>query len=365
MWRNLGLLVLTLALFAAAGLMNFSVTSLLLVMPILIIHEGGHWLGMRWSGYSDVKMFFIPFFGAAVSGRPPLVVDARKEAAVVLLGPLPGIFIGLAVALFAEKMESPLWMEYARLSVWLNLFNLLPIFPLDGGRLLNAVLFSRNAYLEVIFKVVALLCLGLLAYLLSSIFLGVLAFLMVAGAREGYYRAEIIGELRRRHRGMEPPANECLPREILDEIKPLLAVGLGGAYGENEEKRKVKSMALRAMAAWTALFRRAPGVWATAGLLVVYAGSVLIGVMILMAIIFSGRTSKIVERRGADGGKERVEIITTAGLRTEMPLNAEDHYDGHFITSSKHGLKVKEGDFADGWREGDWKEYDGYGRTKT
>src|SRR5258706_5980780 len=44
-------------------------TALLVLVGVLLFHELGHYLGMRAFGYGDVRMFFIPFFGAAVSGK--------------------------------------------------------------------------------------------------------------------------------------------------------------------------------------------------------------------------------------------------------------------------------------------------------
>src|SRR6202007_1919557 len=70
--RPLGGLILvgSLALFL---LVEFSSSGTLLnvgfLVAVLFLHESGHWLGMRLFGWRDLKVFFIPFFGAAVSGK--------------------------------------------------------------------------------------------------------------------------------------------------------------------------------------------------------------------------------------------------------------------------------------------------------
>src|SRR5262245_26006745 len=47
----------------------FSLTNLFILVPVLLFHEAGHWVAMRAFGYRNLRMFFIPFLGAAVSGR--------------------------------------------------------------------------------------------------------------------------------------------------------------------------------------------------------------------------------------------------------------------------------------------------------
>ena len=79
------LLVLTLAAFILSELRSDgSLRKLGVLLGVLLFHELGHYAGMRLFGYRDVRMFFIPFFGAAVSGRREGVA-AWKEAIVLLL----------------------------------------------------------------------------------------------------------------------------------------------------------------------------------------------------------------------------------------------------------------------------------------
>src|SRR5262245_10303645 len=66
------------------------------LVGVLLFHEGGHWAAMRVFGYRDVRVFFIPFLGAATSGRARGVAG-WKEAVVSLMGPVPGIIAGAVV----------------------------------------------------------------------------------------------------------------------------------------------------------------------------------------------------------------------------------------------------------------------------
>jgi Zn-dependent protease len=175
---NAGLVLIgSLALFLVAQqTLNRSFSDLAVLIGILVFHELGHFLGMRILGYRDVRMFFIPFFGAAVAGRRAGAA-AWKEGVVLLLGPVPGIVLGFALALRAAEL-SPIARRGAFVLVLINGFNLLPLSGLDGARLFQHVLFARRAWLDVGFQTCAVLAMGALAALTRDIVLGLFAYLM-------------------------------------------------------------------------------------------------------------------------------------------------------------------------------------------
>ncbi len=172
---------LTLFLFVVSMTRGNSMRWLGILVGVLFFHEMGHWLGMRIFGYRDVKMFFIPFLGAAVSGKNEGAAQ-WKQAIVLLLGPLPGIFVGCFLLFWSLAIPHPLVKEIGFWLVTINAFNLLPFVPLDGGRLLNLVIFSRNRTLESVFLVITALCIiGLAVFLKAPFFafVGVGAIFMV------------------------------------------------------------------------------------------------------------------------------------------------------------------------------------------
>ncbi|AXQ28881.1 hypothetical protein D0B54_09375 [Solimonas sp. K1W22B-7] len=183
-------LVLSASLSMLAWGWAFSWQAALALMAILLLHEGGHALAMRAFGYRDMSMFFIPFLGAMVSGRPR-ELPAWKQAVVLLAGPVPGLLLGLG--LFWWMLASPQppggfdWKMVASMAVFINLFNLLPLTPLDGGQLIELSLFSRWPRSRLLFAALSL-C-GLLAVSLwtRSVALGafavVLAFTLVQQQR--------------------------------------------------------------------------------------------------------------------------------------------------------------------------------------
>lgn len=190
------ILLVTMGLFVISQLgQDQTLVGIAAVVGVLLFHELGHLLGMKLFGYRNVKMFFIPFFGAAVSGKRQGVAG-WKEAVVLLLGPLPGIVLGLALATYALRHPSPALMSVASVMVMINAFNLIPVTPLDGGRFFQVLLFSRHRYLEVGFTVLAALLLVAGGFL-GLIILPVLGVLMLLALPMQWRQLKAVEGLRR------------------------------------------------------------------------------------------------------------------------------------------------------------------------
>jgi Zn-dependent protease len=100
---------------------------------LIFVHELGHVLELRRQGVPASAPLFIPFLGAVI-GMKELPDDAWKEARVALAGPILGS-VGAAVCWIAgAATDSDLLIALAFVGFALNLFNLIPITPLDGGR---------------------------------------------------------------------------------------------------------------------------------------------------------------------------------------------------------------------------------------
>jgi stage IV sporulation protein FB len=128
---------------------------LLLITAIVIIHELGHFIAMKVYKYNELGIFFIPLLGAYVSGSKREV--SQKQSAIILLaGPLPGIIIGTMLFLIDQAGPGNYFLDisYARIGllfILLNLINLFPIYPLDGGQLLNRVFLDEESIWSKIF----------------------------------------------------------------------------------------------------------------------------------------------------------------------------------------------------------------------
>lgn len=105
---------------------------------LIFVHELGHVIELRRQGVPASAPLFIPFLGAVI-GMKQLPDDAWKEARVALAGPILGSVGAAACWIAAEVTDSDLLLALAFVGFFLNLFNLVPIVPLDGGRAVAAL----------------------------------------------------------------------------------------------------------------------------------------------------------------------------------------------------------------------------------
>ena len=105
---------------------------------LLLVHEMGHVIALRREGIKASPPMFVPFLGAVISARS-LGDNATAEARVGLAGPILGSIGAAACVLIWHLTGSDLWRALAYTGFLLNLFNLLPVVPLDGGRAMAAM----------------------------------------------------------------------------------------------------------------------------------------------------------------------------------------------------------------------------------
>ncbi len=105
---------------------------------LIFVHEMGHVIQLRREGIKASAPMFIPFLGAVIAAKS-LGDDATAEARVGLAGPVLGSIGAAALIPIALVTGNDLWMALAFTGFLINLFNLLPVVPLDGGRAMAAL----------------------------------------------------------------------------------------------------------------------------------------------------------------------------------------------------------------------------------
>src|ERR671911_2708702 len=134
-------------LFTVAGSMLVSIGAYALLwgwqfaigfVLLLLVHELGHVLEAKRQGLPVSAPMFIPFLGALITLKQ-LPDDAWNEAKVAIAGPIIGGLGAAAVWGLGEAFDSDLLIALAFTGFFLNLFNLAPISPLDGGRIVAAI----------------------------------------------------------------------------------------------------------------------------------------------------------------------------------------------------------------------------------
>ncbi len=189
---------------------------------LLLLHELGHVIQLRREGIEASAPMFIPFLGAVIAAKS-MGKDAAAEARVGLAGPILGTLATLIPLGIWLATGEDFWRALAYIGFFLNLFNLLPVVPLDGGRAMAAlspwVWFAGFAGLVV-----------LTVFFPNPILLLVLLF--------GASRAGAAGR-RARARSRRPsttsrPGRGSTSRSPTSLLAALLAVGVAETYFERD-----------------------------------------------------------------------------------------------------------------------------------
>jgi Zn-dependent protease len=134
-------------LLATAGTMGVSLVAYASIwgfgfgagfVVLLLLHELGHVIQLRRQGIKASAPIFIPFLGAVIGARS-LGNDALAEAKVGLAGPVLGSIAAAACIPIWHATGNDLWRALAYTGFLINLFNLIPVVPLDGGRAMAAM----------------------------------------------------------------------------------------------------------------------------------------------------------------------------------------------------------------------------------
>jgi Zn-dependent protease len=171
--------LLSMALFIGTFLLIFEeqLSFVLMLVLVLFVHELGHFLLMKLFKYENVKMLFVPLMGAFVQGKKKQY-SQFESLLVVGAGPFPGIILGV---LFLFLFQINLDANYFLISILffaLNLINLLPLDPLDGGQLFKLLLRKNSDLFLLIFSFTSSMILILLGLYLENWYLTIFGFFM-------------------------------------------------------------------------------------------------------------------------------------------------------------------------------------------
>ena len=154
----------------------------LMLLSIIVFHEYGHVRAMRACNIPTKGFYLIPFLGGVAVGE-----KARTywhEVYVSMMGPVYGLVMSAAAWLGYLATEHPVLGLVASFSALINLFNLLPVYPLDGGHVLKAVALSINPKYS---RFLLLLVSAAGAAAAAWAGLGLIAFFLVLGAIDLFF----------------------------------------------------------------------------------------------------------------------------------------------------------------------------------
>lgn len=155
----------------------------LALIACLVVHEYGHVRAMRSFGMQTKGIYLIPFLGGAALTEDK--INTRWQDVVIsMMGPCFGLGMSLVCLLAYGISGMPIFAGIAVFNAMLNLINLLPILPLDGGHVLKSISFSMNNKLGIVACVAAA---GLGIFISFSLGLSLFVFLMVIGCLEIFF----------------------------------------------------------------------------------------------------------------------------------------------------------------------------------
>ena len=187
-WLSIGLIafkllkavqVVKVALLAASVAVYsvmFTVEFAFALIAVLVFHEYGHLRAMKKCGLPTKGMYLIPFVGGLAVGDMPK--SRWQDIYISMMGPVFGLAMTVAFYIVYLVTESHFAGLVASTSALLNLFNLIPVHPLDGGRVVKSLVFSGRNYLALVALLVISATCFVLAWKLGFYFI---TFFIVLG----------------------------------------------------------------------------------------------------------------------------------------------------------------------------------------
>ncbi len=189
-------------LFAAGSLAAyswlFSIEFAIALILCLIFHEYGHIRAMKYFGLKTKGIYLIPFVGGLALSDDK--INTRWQDIVIsIMGPFFGLILSIACLVGYWLTNLEILAGLAVFNAFLNLFNLLPVLPLDGGHILKSIAFSIHSKVGLVCCILG----ALLGIYISYYFnLTLLGFLLAIGSLEIFF------EYKRRHLSHLLPLNQ-------------------------------------------------------------------------------------------------------------------------------------------------------------
>lgn len=150
------------------------------IVIFIFVHEYGHLWAMKKCGLKTKGIYLIPGFGGAAIAAEKFR-SGRNEAYIALMGPVFGLFLSIPLIGMYFLTDNLLYMAIMSLVIFINLINLFPINPLDGGRIIKSLVYSVS---ESWGFIAMLISFAVAAYLAFHFDFGLLAIIALIGLYE-------------------------------------------------------------------------------------------------------------------------------------------------------------------------------------
>ncbi len=175
---SLNVFFLVLALLFSIFLFSENYLLTIYLLIVIIIHEIGHFIAMKILHFKDGKLLLFTFLSKLVKQKENFN-SQRKKILIVLSGPLPGLIIGNVLLILYLQNHNELLLTFSVLFIGINLLSILPIDPLDGGRLFKTIFFPNNHKINLFFVLISSILIIFIGYITSFWIVCLFGFLMV------------------------------------------------------------------------------------------------------------------------------------------------------------------------------------------
>ncbi len=194
MLNKIVIFIITLAISYVAFGLVFSFHSVVILLAVILFHELGHIAAMYFFKYRDLQILFIPLIGAAATGKKHDIA-VWKQVIVYLMGPLPGIFLGITLIILHQTYQAEWLYETAIIMLVINYLNLLPFIPLDGGHIIRLTVMERFPTGKLLFSGLSGIAFAVGGWFMSEPLFWVLAIAMFATLPMSALEAGVLHEL--------------------------------------------------------------------------------------------------------------------------------------------------------------------------
>jgi hypothetical protein len=264
--------------------------------------------------------------------------------------------------------DTKIYLNIGLIFLILNLLNLLPFFPLDGGRFLHEVLYSRNRYLEMVMSILAAAIFLLAGFAMGDWFLRGLGFLNLFVIQYKFKLASAAGRLARDlMAGGQFAAGGAFDRSGAEEIPPpLLKRMIHWVYNNMPGPIKPSTAATMILDIWERVRIRPPGIGATLALLAVFASGYAISFFAVSVLAFgslfdgSEVNNRIVQEVDPNGiTRYKEQRYSEERIFSETDLSDDQQfYHGDSIRYHDDGTTAEKGQWDMGLRIGTWTYYE-------
>jgi len=174
--KNLFVMVLV----AAFLVFNFQESGIMLLSLffVILVHEMGHFIGMKIFGFKDSKIMYFPMLSDLIKQKTE-IISQKQRLITLLFGPLPGILIGfLLLQYFIGHPNNDLVLNLATLFLGVNLVSLLPLDPLDGGKIISTMFFHKIPKFNMYFVLVSSIIWIVIGFYFEVYILMIFGFMM-------------------------------------------------------------------------------------------------------------------------------------------------------------------------------------------